>query len=175
MGLHCKLALLLAVSSQLQSSFTLIQRAWPWEGNKEEWHKFFRRTIRSVFINSFLLNLIVTFGEYFLHDLRYAYTLADWPTAFELATQFLFFFLFNEVVSFCAHWALHLPALYPIHKRHHEYNTTISITATYAHPIEYLFANVMSSGFSIPILSLLTQVHVVTAAPWIIFRILETA
>jgi len=86
----------------------------------------------------------------------------------------MFCFTFNEVVSYAAHWALHLPSLYFIHKKHHEYTTTISLTATYANPFEYIFSNLLSTALCIPILVFLTDVHIVSILPWIYFRITET-
>jgi len=42
------------------------------------------------------------------------------------------------------HYLLHLPALYKrFHKQHHEYTSPFSVTAEYAHLMEYIFGNLV--------------------------------
>ena len=45
----------------------------------------------------------------------------------------------EDFCYFCVHRTLHLPYIYPLfHKIHHEAVSTISISATYMHPFEFL-------------------------------------
>lgn len=60
-----------------------------------------------------------------------------------------------------------------IHKKHHEYNNPYTLTAEYAHPIEYLFGNVIpvSMGFKL----LRGRAHIFTVIAWVWIRIYITA
>lgn len=52
--------------------------------------------------------------------------------------------IFNDIFFYFSHRLLHWGPLYKtIHKQHHEYKATISIAAEFAHPIEYLFSDVL--------------------------------
>ena len=72
-----------------------------------------------------------------------------------------------------SHSTLHLPAFYWIHKKHHEYTRTVSIAAVYAHPIEYMFGNLLPSGMGVVLLLPFTTVHFVTFMCWLVYRVFE--
>lgn len=82
--------------------------------------------------------------------------------------------MFMEDLSFYfAHRSLHVPFLYKkIHKIHHEFNNTVSIASSHAHPIEYLFGN--SIPMSLGYLILGNKCHFATYMIWIVLRIFET-
>lgn len=49
--------------------------------------------------------------------------------------------LVEDFAFYWSHRMLHTPYLYKkVHKVHHEFNNTVSIAATYAHPVEYFLA-----------------------------------
>lgn len=87
-----------------------------------------------------------------------------------MVSQFILFLLINEVLSYTTHRLLHNPLLYKIHKLHHSHTTSISITATFAHPFEYIFSNLIPAVGVIPLLSMVMDVHVVTLMIWVYFR-----
>ena len=69
------------------------------------------------------------------------------PTFWDLIFQFFFNRYVEDFVFYLSHWVLHLKPFYgPIHKQHHEYKVTVSIATEYAHPIEYVFANIVASS-----------------------------
>ena len=123
----------------------------------------------------FILNGVFTaFDVYTSSEYRYAYTLEDWPTTFEMVSQFFFFLFVEDTAFFWSHYLFHSPKLYWIHKQHHEYNITITLAATYAHPIEYLLGNGLPFGIGYRILCGFTKVHLVTIMVWTVYRLLET-
>jgi sterol desaturase/sphingolipid hydroxylase (fatty acid hydroxylase superfamily) len=77
----------------------------------------------------------------------------------------------NDTLFYWAHRTLHHPAIYKyIHKKHHLFNYSIGIAATYAHPIEDLFANLIPTLLG----SLLIGSHFIVFLIWIILRLMET-
>lgn len=78
---------------------------------------------------------------------------------------------FNDTMFYWAHRALHHPSIYKhIHKKHHLFNYSIGIAATYAHPVEDILANL------IPTLGgcCFQGSHFLVLIAWVAFRLLET-
>lgn len=81
--------------------------------------------------------------------------------------------ILEDTVFYWVHRTLHHPKLYPlIHKKHHEFYTTVSMSAEYAHPIEYAFGNVIPVFVAAKLLG--SRMHLVTVATWLIMRVGET-
>ncbi|XP_054163093.1 fatty acid hydroxylase domain-containing protein 2-like isoform X2 [Oppia nitens] len=58
--------------------------------------------------------------------------------------ELAFFVIVEEIAFYYSHRLLHNPKIYKyIHKRHHEWQTPIAITAIYCHPIEHIFSNLL--------------------------------
>lgn len=68
---------------------------------------------------------------------------------FHLALQHLF----QDIVFYITHRAFHSKALYWIHKQHHSYAGTMSISAEYANPIEVVVANIFPTLGGLPLLA----------------------
>jgi sterol desaturase/sphingolipid hydroxylase (fatty acid hydroxylase superfamily) len=52
--------------------------------------------------------------------------------------------IMEEILFFSIHKILHIPFFYKnIHKIHHRWNHPVGISATYAHPLEHLFSNLL--------------------------------
>lgn len=88
--------------------------------------------------------------------------------------QFIFFMFVEDTVFFWSHYMLHRPQFYWIHKKHHEYNITLTVASTYAHPLEYIFGNAIPAGLGYHLLSKVMPVHYVTIMAWMFFRLMET-
>ena len=60
------------------------------------------------------------------------------PGLIRLVLDIAVFTLFDEVLFFYGHWALHSRWLYaPIHKKHHEWKSTVALAASYSNPVEF--------------------------------------
>lgn len=72
-----------------------------------------------------------------------------------------------------SHRILHTSWFYRnIHKVHHTYVQQVAICATYAHPVEYMFGNLLPVG--LPFMILRKRVHFYTYLVYLVFRIIET-
>ncbi|KAL3926758.1 MAG: hypothetical protein SGPRY_003148 [Prymnesium sp.] len=74
------------------------------------------------------------------------------PSYSERAWMLLAHLLVNEILFFYAHWALHIGVFYrKIHKIHHEFTAPYALAALYAHPIEFVVADLIpfTAGFLI--------------------------
>eukprot|EP00455_Lapot_gusevi_P014815 TRINITY_DN17463_c0_g1_i1.p1 TRINITY_DN17463_c0_g1~~TRINITY_DN17463_c0_g1_i1.p1 ORF type:complete len:157 (-),score=32.90 TRINITY_DN17463_c0_g1_i1:112-582(-) len=85
--------------------------------------------------------------------------------------QIGFFMVVEDTIFYFAHRTLHHPAIYQyMHKWHHQYKETVGIAAEYAHPMEYLLANMIPTAIG----PLLCGAHLYTFFMWLILRIGET-
>jgi sterol desaturase/sphingolipid hydroxylase (fatty acid hydroxylase superfamily) len=64
------------------------------------------------------------------------------PPLLDIYTTMLVGHIFNDVFFYFTHRMFHSKELYWIHKQHHSYTGTISLSAEFANPIEVLVANV---------------------------------
>ena len=80
-----------------------------------------------------------------------------------------------DMSFYWSHRLLHHPKLYWIHKQHHQYNITISLAATYAHPLEFIFGNVIPYSLGFLILKNFMGVHIVSILIWNFYGVLDTS
>lgn len=63
------------------------------------------------------------------------------------------------------HRFLHIPSVYKLyHKKHHEYNNSISISALYSHPVDYILSNVIPTAAGAILLD--SRSHYATMIMW---------
>ena len=145
---------------------------WPWQQNKEG----FKESIKKVF-NQLLFNQIITIPvSSFLAGFDTKFIISsELPSFSEVFIQISIFTWVYEVAFYFTHRAFHSPWLYrKFHKRHHEFNVTISVAAEYAHPIEYFFGNSVPFGLG-PLLYGQSKVHIITWFTWVAFGTISTA
>jgi methylsterol monooxygenase len=66
------------------------------------------------------------------------------PTIDRIVKDWIVFVLLREFGFYYSHRLLHHPSIYKyIHKKHHEWQTPIAITAIYCHPFEHVFGNLL--------------------------------
>ena len=136
---------------------------------------FLRKTIGTVLFNNLFILPLTLLASLSVRKLEYKYTLEDWPTGIEIFLQFMFFLFMMDMSFYWSHRLLHHPKLYWIHKQHHQYNITITLAATYAHPIEFIFGNIIPYSLGFLILKNFTSVHIVSIIIWNFYGILDTS
>ena len=85
------------------------------------------------------------------------------PHFYEILFEITLSMLCFEVVTYYVHRALHYRIFYELfHKIHHEWTSPIAITATYCHPIEFVF------NIFLPVTSgnLIFGTHLISTAIW---------
>jgi sterol desaturase/sphingolipid hydroxylase (fatty acid hydroxylase superfamily) len=132
----------------------------------------FPAALKTLIINFVIIVPLVQYLFYKLNMLTFS--LDDYfPSPLEVASQIVFSMVTEEIWSYFTHRLMHTPFFYSrIHKKHHEYKSSISYSAEYAHPVEYLLVNIMGAG-SGPIL-LAKNMHFITFLAWIIYRVGDT-
>lgn len=144
---------------------------WPW-ANQEKYNEDRKKLIKTALFNQ-IITLPISLA---IIGLRVKYiTIPQEPDLMTTIKQVIFFILCEDFFFYWSHRMLHLPWFYKkIHKKHHEYQTSISPAAEYAHPFEYIFGNSLpvASG---PILYGQSNVHIITWFTWVMFRTCNTA
>jgi methylsterol monooxygenase/4-alpha-methyl-delta7-sterol-4alpha-methyl oxidase len=143
--------------------------SWPWETDAEKWKVLLKKSLKTTFIDHFIIFPILIFADVMI-GIPMNFDLEAFPGYVEIFTQFVFFMVCEDFVFYWLHRTLHHPKLYPyIHKQHHEYSTTVSLAAEYAHPLEFIFVNLLAMVSGVKILD--TKVHIATYMMWGIFRL----
>ncbi|OBT65739.1 hypothetical protein VE03_03345 [Pseudogymnoascus sp. 23342-1-I1] len=94
------------------------------------------------------------------------------PSLSTIAFDFVFALIAREVSFYYIHRVFHHPRIYKyIHKRHHTFTAPMAFSAQYAHPIEYITANVMP--ILVPLA--LRKAHLVSFAIFAAFELWEAA
>lgn len=134
-------------------------------------HHLFKKAMQTLTWNFLVIIPIV---EYFFTLIGMVQVRQDneVPGYMEIFWQIVFCMITEEIWSYFAHRLFHTPTLYKIHKKHHEYTASIGYSAEYAHPIEFIFVNVIAAGTG-PML-LASKMHSVTLMIWISYRIGDT-
>ena len=121
------------------------EQPFPWEEKEPaRWRSLIRRNIFLLFINIFILAPSIAFLLEPERRVKIRVDLASWPSLWEMAWQVVFCSFCEDFAFYCSHRLLHTRLLYKyIHKRHHEYTQPVSVGGEFAHPLEFLFGNVI--------------------------------
>lgn len=147
---------------------------WPWNEDRERWNSLWKKSVLLLLFNS---NVIPVFIYMFLSSQglleEHSSAIEDLPDTVTLAASIFFFMLCEDFCFYWTHRTLHHKALYPyIHKMHHTHTTTVGIAAEYAHPIEFIFGNMLPTSIGPMILG--PSAHMLTIFAWYTVRFGET-
>ena len=93
------------------------------------------------------------------------------PDVYTTFGYLLIAMLSHDFVFYHTHRALHHKKLYKtFHKQHHEYTAPMAATSAYAHPIEYVVANVISVGSG----TALAGAPIPVAWLWYVWLVIQT-
>ena len=147
--------------------YKVLEGGWPWEEDPDYWYLYLKPKSIAVYIINMLL---ITPFFFSLHEilgipLDCNVSKEGIPTRTVFVCQIIFCMLSEDFFFHMSHRALHWKAIYPyIHKQHHEHKTTICITTNYAHPIEFIFGNALTSASGMIILG--SNMHITTVWAW---------
>ena len=146
---------------------------WPWVADAQDWQHSLMRTLRTLALNQlFLLPLILSL-DVFTSGLQMSLQYEDFPSLGTLLGQIVFCMAIEDFTFYLGHRLLHTRHLYRlIHKQHHEYTTTIGLASFYAHPLEFIFANMLPASLGPKLIG--GKMHLLTFWMWVILRTAET-
>ena len=152
--------------------YKAVDDPWPWETDRLEWNRLFWRSIKLTALNSIVINFVINYPSVaadspmpFRDD-----TVYDSP--FTLFMQVMFCNLVENLAFYFSHSLLHKPFFYKmVHKIHHEHRVTTSIAQIHAHPLEYVFGNVLPATIGCLVLG--KRMHMTSYLGWIFWRNFE--
>ena len=153
--------------------YKITNNPWPWNDKSEDWNAKLKKTLIQLAINHFICTPIVSLEPFITNIANYRCDLDSLPSIFEIIWQNVFFMLIEDFLFYWGHRLSHWDKIYPyMHKQHHQYINSISISATYSHWFEFCFFNILPA-YSGPLL-LGKRTHLLTTMMWSVLRIAET-
>lgn len=151
--------------------FRVNDKPWPWEKNEESWLLVYKKTLKMLFFQQYILFPLSIFPFiYFVCKIRV--NLESFPLMSEMVFQIIFLMICDDFYNYWVHRLFHYKFLYKwIHKQHHEYVIPISISAEYAHPIEVIFLNLSAPMLGVLLLG--SRMHFMTLIIWTMIKSVE--
>jgi sterol desaturase/sphingolipid hydroxylase (fatty acid hydroxylase superfamily) len=87
-----------------------------------------------------------------------------------LIPEFILLYLLSDLLFYITHYIFHIPKFYKYHKIHHQLTSPIGFSAIYAHPLEFVFGNILPVGLPLILLSTPN----ILAYIWTFLSIIET-
>lgn len=146
---------------------------WPWEKDPDYYKSNRNKVYLNLFINNFILLPLIIGHSVEVNSSPMTTDPEKFPSGFEIFWQLIFFMLVEDFSFYWMHRLVHTRFLYSkIHKKHHEFKTTVGIAATYAHFLEFIFVDAVPSGMGCALIG--NRTHVFTYYMWVVVRIVES-
>ena len=148
------------------------KKDWPWKSEKK-FDKKFKNSILISVINNLVLGPIFGLVAVELLGVRFGTSIADLPSFSTHFFQIIFMIILDDLIFYFSHRTLHTAILYKyIHSWHHDHKNSISLAAQYAHPVEFIFGNLVPTTFGAIVLG--KRVHVFTYGCYVIFMVTQS-
>ena len=146
---------------------------WPWDADPKAWKNLLKETFLVLFVNQFILIPLITVPHLITGESPVSVQYDELPSLQTIILHLLFFLICEDFSFYCTHRLLHTKYLYSkIHKLHHKYRHTVGIASEFAHPIEFVFGNILTTYSGVLILG--RRTHFFTDCVWTFIRIAET-
>jgi sterol desaturase/sphingolipid hydroxylase (fatty acid hydroxylase superfamily) len=146
---------------------------WPWQEDKNKWKLQLTKTIKLILFNHLIVIPLLTLPSILKGKSPVRTDYESLPDLFEVSWQLMFIYFMDDFLFYWSHRLLHLSVLYSkIHKIHHEHKITVGIAAEYAHPIEFIFGNILPTNAGSLILG--KRCHLLTSGIYLLFKIFST-
>jgi methylsterol monooxygenase len=124
--------------------------------------KFFK-LLRTVVFNQTVVFLGFNYVCFHLNTWRGIQNVRILPEFHWVVVELIICVLVEEVAFFYGHWLFHHRLVYKhIHKKHHEWQSSIALVALYAHPLEHIVSNLGPPTLG----TLLLGSHIATTWLW---------
>jgi sterol desaturase/sphingolipid hydroxylase (fatty acid hydroxylase superfamily) len=149
---------------------------WPWQQDKAAWDIQLRKTLKGIYFNAFF----VSYPMYFLlawlagGESQHTEDMESLPDSLLILLSLTFLTIVETMGTSLTHMIMHHPRLYSIvHKRHHEYTNTVSLTTEYITPWELVFGTFLPIVVGPAILG--KHLHLYTLLLFYALRTLESS
>ena len=148
---------------------------WPWKADHKKWRDLLFQSIALVGINNVLMIPLLAFQNHLMGmEVPFDFSLEGVPTPLKFAFQLLFCAIVEDFVFHMSHRALHTKWLYQkVHKLHHKHIDSVYYAQMTAHPLEFVFGNVLPTVVG-PLL-LGKRMHLLAVITWFFARNVESA
>jgi len=147
---------------------------WPWQVDAPGWRKL---VYKSIFVAVFggLYGIPLLLAPYWFKVMPIAFPLEveKLPTPTNFFLTLVFCIMVEDFFFQIMHRIFHTKWLYNnVHKIHHEHTRVLSIGSVYAHPIEFMFGDLLPVSMGPIILD--SHIHMFTVFAWFAIRNFET-
>jgi sterol desaturase/sphingolipid hydroxylase (fatty acid hydroxylase superfamily) len=172
----CNYVMLLIYQADLEffEKYKVSSQPWPWKSDQVEFRALMKRLARTLTVNLALITPGVLLVSMLVGGVRIRFSVEEFPSAWEVLSHHSCFILAEDCLFYWSHRVLHShPWLYSsVHKQHHEFRITIGIASEYAHPLEFIFGNILPSSAGALLLG--SNVHFSTLLAWYALRVCKT-